>query len=168
LKESGTLQVKTGAGGLVSALSPVLSDRGGLWIGWPGTTGEVDFENLPGLESGQACYTLKPVYLAADEVKNYYSGFSNEILWPLFHDMQSRCNFNPAYWSAYQAVNHKFAQVTARNIEQDDFVWVHDYHLLTLARNSIALAFHTESLSFFIFRSLRRICLISCRGGSNS
>lgn len=148
-KDDGGWQIKTGAGGLVSALSPILRDRGGLWIGWPGAVGEFDFENLPGMESGQARYTLKPVYLTRDEVKNYYSGFSNEILWPLFHDMQSHCNFNPAYWSAYQAVNRKFARVTAQNTSPDDYLWVHDYHLFPLARELHNIGVR-QNVAFFL------------------
>ncbi len=148
-KDDGTMQIKTGAGGLVSALSPILRDRGGLWIGWPGTVGEFDFENLPGMESGQARYTLKPVYLTSEDIKNYYAGFSNEILWPLFHDMQSHCNFNPAYWSAYQNVNRKFAQVTAHNTTPDDYIWVHDYHLFLLAKELRNLGIN-QRIAFFL------------------
>jgi trehalose 6-phosphate synthase/phosphatase len=121
-----------GSGGLVTALAPVLKDRGGLWIGWPGNIieDEVDTETLLKRESKNIGYTLKSVELSRLEVENYYKGFANEILWPLFHDFIAYCNFNPDYWIAYQTVNHKFAEVIAENIQPSDFIWIHDYHLI--------------------------------------
>ena len=97
-REGGGWRIKPGQGGLVTALAPILRDRGGLWIGWPGTSEEVDFDRVVAAGSEQAGYLLKPVALTAEEIDQYYFGFSNEILWPLFHDLQSRCNFDPAYW----------------------------------------------------------------------
>lgn len=130
----GDWQVQPGSGGLVTALAPVLRDRGGLWIGWPGTVEEVDLDGLVAIGSQDAGYILKPVKLTAEEANQYYFGFSNEIIWPLFHDMQSRCNFDPAYWNMYQAVNCKFAQVIAQNTGMNDYIWVHDYHLMLVAK----------------------------------
>lgn len=131
--DGDTWSVKPSAGGLVTALAPVLRDRGGLWIGWPGTLGEFDITEP--LEQGaeEAGFALKPVLLTREERDNFYYGFSNEIVWPLFHDLQDRCNFDPAYWEAYQSVNRKFADVVAENVESDDYIWVHDYHLMNAA-----------------------------------
>ena len=126
--------IKPGQGGLVTALAPVLRDRGGLWIGWPGTSEDVDFDKIVAMGSKDIGYLLKPVMLTAQEINQYYFGFSNEILWPLFHDLQSRCNFDPAYWNMYQAVNHKFAQVIAENTDAKDFICVQDYHLILVAK----------------------------------
>ncbi|HEX3738852.1 MAG TPA: trehalose-6-phosphate synthase [Terriglobales bacterium] len=124
--------LKPSSGGLVTALRPVLEARKGYWIGWPGEECE-DFDDVDRLlrDSGtdSACQ-LVPVSLTADERKGFYSGFSNEIIWPLFHDLQSRCNFDPVYWKTYVEVNHKFAQVVARVAKNDSVVWVHDYHLM--------------------------------------
>ncbi len=58
-------------------------------------------------------YTLRSVALTEEEIAKFYSGFANEIIWPLFHDMPSRCNFDPEYWEIYQQVNRKFAKVVA-------------------------------------------------------
>jgi trehalose 6-phosphate synthase len=131
----GRWQVEPGSGGLVTALAPVLRDRGGIWIGWPGTVEATESEISGPLEEAtkNAGYSLKPVMLSADEFCKYYQGFSNEVLWPLLHDLQSRCNFNPVYWSAYLNVNEKFAHVIAENAQKDDFIWVHDYHLMNVA-----------------------------------
>ena len=71
--------------------------------------------------------------LTAEDVHDFYLGFSNEVVWPLFHDLQSLCNFEPAYWRAYCDVNRRFAEVVAANAEPGDFIWVHDYHLMNVA-----------------------------------
>ncbi len=132
--DEGEWQIQPSPGGLVTALAPILRDRGGLWIGWPGTLEDVDLDQLVAMGSKSTGYTLKPVMLTAEEINRYYFGFSNEILWPLFHSLQSSCNFDPAYWNTYRAVNRKFAQVIAENARANDYIWVHDYHLMLVAK----------------------------------
>jgi trehalose 6-phosphate synthase/phosphatase len=121
-------------GGLVTALLPVLRHRGGMWIGWTGAAGE-DPELAAALDAvGKgAGYALRSVPLTEEEVHNFYFGFANAIVWPLFHDFPSLCDFDPAYWGTYCDVNRKFADVVRKNAEQGDFIWVHDYHLMNLA-----------------------------------
>ncbi len=127
--------IKQGSGGLVTALAPVLRNRGGLWIGWSGGAEDTDFL-LGHLQTASRTtgFDLHPVALTAEEIRHYYHGFSNEIIWPLFHDLQTRCNFRPAYWYAYLDVNRKFAEFTASLAKDTDFIWVQDYHLMLLAR----------------------------------
>jgi trehalose 6-phosphate synthase len=133
---AGCWRAEPGSGGLVTAIAPVLRDRGGLWIGWPGTTEteEMDLKALLHEAVKGSGYTFEPVPLTEEEVGNYYYGFANEILWPLFHDLQTRCNFDPAYWRVFQDVNRKFANVIFRSIDRDDYIWVHDYHLIGVGR----------------------------------
>ncbi len=69
----------------------------------------MDLDDLLAQAVRESGYTLKPVPLTSDEVNGYYYGFANEILWPLFHDLQTRCNFDPGYWKVYRDVNRKFA-----------------------------------------------------------
>ncbi|HYX24607.1 MAG TPA: trehalose-6-phosphate synthase, partial [Thermoanaerobaculia bacterium] len=94
-KKSAGWTLKPGSGGLVSAIAPVLSHRGGLWVGWPGLPLERggDWERV--LEEGyrERGYDLVPVLLSEQEVKGFYEGFANAILWPLFHDLLGRCHF---------------------------------------------------------------------------
>lgn len=132
---AGGWRAEPGSGGLVSALVPVLRNRGGTWIGWPGTANaDADLDQALAEASRTAGYALRPVILSADDVRDFYLGFSNEVVWPLFHDLPSLCNFEPAYWRAYQEVNRKFARTIFENNGQDgDFVWVHDYHLMNVA-----------------------------------
>lgn len=135
-KKDAQWQLEPGSGGLVTALAPVLRNRGGIWIGWPGTAVEekVEIDELLAIATKDPGYALKSVFLTSEDKEKYYQGFSNEVLWPLFHDLQSLCNFRPDYWSAYQKVNGKFAQVIAQNSGEDDFIWVHDYHLMGVAK----------------------------------
>lgn len=127
--------LKPGSGGLVTALAPVLSHRGGLWIGWPGLAVEPGgaWEDL--LEEGfrEQGYDLVPVVLTEEEVEGFYYGFANSVVWPLFHDQTASCNFDPAFWYAYLAVNRTFADVVVENTTEDDFVWVQDYQLIHAA-----------------------------------
>ncbi len=130
----GKWTAEPGGGGLVTALLPVLRDRGGVWIGWTGASG--DAKELAGAlaESGtNAGYSFAAVDLSAEDVHDFYLGFSNEIIWPLFHDLQSLCNFDPAYWRTYCQVNSKFAKVIQAHARADDFIWIHDYHLMNAA-----------------------------------
>jgi trehalose 6-phosphate synthase len=130
---------KPGAGGLVSAMNPILQQRGGTWVGWPGMVAEKAAghqDHLDGVidEIGhQAGYKLDPVMLSEDEVDGYYGGFANSVLWPLFHGFPNRCDFNPDFWNQYEAVNEKFAAALANTVSADQPIWVHDYHLIGVA-----------------------------------
>ncbi|MBE0642504.1 MAG: trehalose-6-phosphate synthase [Bacteroidetes bacterium] len=134
-RSEGTLTTRPGSGGLVTALAPVLRDRGGIWIGWSGMPDDVqkEVDHVLTDSSLSAGYTLKAVPLSGQEFEDYYQGFANEILWPLFHDLQSHCHFDPAYWTAYRSVNRKFASHIRDTVEAADFIWVHDYHLMLAA-----------------------------------
>ena len=75
-----------------------------------------------------------PVFLSAEEQTNFYEGFSNEILWPLFHDLQSRCNFAPRYWEFYRRVNQRFAAASLKASQPNDVIWIQDYQLMDVGR----------------------------------
>jgi len=142
-------QIEPGSGGLVTALAPILRNRGGLWIGWPGTCEKVNLDKIMSVRDHDAGYTLKPVTLTEEEINKYYYGFSNEIIWPLFHDLISRSNFDPTYWDVYQEVNLKFARVIARNTRTHDYIWVHDYQLMLVAKELRAMGI-MRKIGFFL------------------
>jgi trehalose 6-phosphate synthase/phosphatase len=146
----GTWTLQAGSGGLVTALLPVLRDRGGVWIGWPGVTDEVSNvrEILQEVSVGTG-YTFEPVLLSQEEIDKYYHGYSNETIWPLFHDLQSSARFDPAYWPMYVKVNAKFGQALASIGQPDDFVWIHDYQLMDVARHAREAGCEAD-LAFFL------------------
>jgi trehalose 6-phosphate synthase/phosphatase len=150
-KESGWT-LKAGSGGLVSALAPVLSHRGGLWIGWPGLPLERGgaWEALISEGFRERGYDLLPVLLNEDEVRQFYEGFSNAILWPLFHDLTGRCDFQPEYWYAYLAVNRKFAATVVEHSGEDDFIWVQDYQLIHVAEYVRETVAAERRIGFFL------------------
>ncbi len=150
-QKDGELYTRPGSGGLVTALAPVLRDRGGIWIGWSGLPDgeQPDVDRVLAESSVPAGYELRAVALTKDELEDYYHGFANEILWPLFHDLQSLCRFDPAYWEAYRAVNRKFALTVAAAADTDDFIWIHDYHLM-LTASSLREAGMRNTLGFFL------------------
>jgi trehalose 6-phosphate synthase len=127
------------SGGLVSALVPILAEHGGIWIGSTGSPGgggghEAEVRKVLGAAARGTSIRYIPVFLTAEEQENFYEGFSNEILWPLFHDLQSRCNFAPRYWEFYLRVNQHFAEAALRASRPEDLIWIHDYQLMDVAR----------------------------------
>jgi alpha,alpha-trehalose-phosphate synthase [UDP-forming] len=129
-KEAGRWKVSPGSGGLVTAMAPVLKNRGGLWIGWPGTEVRPGLANVITSSSKGTGYTLIPVSLNRREVADYYDGFSNQVAWPLFHEFPAFCKFSPPFWYSYLLVNRKFAHTVATQSTEEDYIWVHDYHLI--------------------------------------
>ncbi len=128
----GEFRVQSSSGGLVSALRPLLHQSDTYWIGWTGTEYAPEIaERLDGKQIGSC--SLVPVFLTPTEKACFYHGCSNEIIWPLFHGLESRCNFDPEYWDVYREVTEKFADAVEQTARRDDFVWVHDYHLMLLA-----------------------------------
>lgn len=139
------------AGGLVAALDPVMRRRGGVWVGWPGVADESTEtlrDVLDSQHNGDVDYRLEPVSLTSKEISGFYEGFSNEVIWPLFHNRFTSCNFDPEYWRSYQDVNHRFALRIAEVAQAGDFIWVHDYHLVNVADQLRELGITNRS-SFF-------------------
>ncbi|NJC71213.1 trehalose-6-phosphate synthase [Planosporangium thailandense] len=110
-------------GGLVTALQPVVAERRGAWIGWPGDVGSApDPLTVDGMR-------LHPVPLDADEVAGYYEGQSNATIWPLYHDAVEQSVFRRDWRAAYREVNERFARAAADLAAPGAVVWVHDYQL---------------------------------------
>ena len=151
-QDDGAWTLKPGSGGLVNALAPVLAHRGGVWIGWPGEAIDAGgaWEDLFSCRCRERGYDLVPVLLSDSEVKGFYEGFANGILWPLFHDLLDRCDFEPSHWYAYLSANRSFAGAVLENSTPGDFIWVHDYQLIHVAQ---ALREQTEErrrIGFFL------------------
>ncbi|HEY8372561.1 MAG TPA: trehalose-6-phosphate synthase [Pseudonocardiaceae bacterium] len=119
----GTERWRRSPGGLVTALEPFLRARKGAWVGWPGVA---DVEPTPFVEEG---LRLHPVKLSAKDVQDYYEGFSNATLWPLYHDVVAPPVFDRGWWNAYVRVNRRFAEATSKVADRGATVWVQDYQL---------------------------------------
>ena len=132
---AGHPRLSRSSGGLATALDSVWRGQHGVWIGWAGAAADsVTADALLQKAARGRLYSFKPVTISRDEVSKFYSGFANEIIWPLFHDMASRCDFDPEYWEVYQRVNRRFAQITAEIATAKDMIWAHDYHLMLMGR----------------------------------
>ena len=118
------------SGGLVTGLVDALHQAGGLWFGWSGKLGETRSASF--LEAGGVTYAT--IDLTRADHDGYYSGLSNSALWPLFHYRLDLVNFTRRDFAAYLRVNALFADALARLLKPSDLIWVHDYHLIPIAK----------------------------------
>lgn len=119
----GSATWRTSPGGLVTALEPVMKARGGAWVGWHGAPDE---QVAPFEHDG---FLVKPVPLSTQEVQEFYEGFSNATLWPLYHDVVVLPEFHREWWHSYRAVNARFADAVAQIAAPGATVWVQDYQM---------------------------------------
>ncbi len=110
-------------GGLVSAMEGAMADREAAWVGWAGEPGAAPDP------FHQGTLLLHPIPLSADEVEEYYEGFSNDTLWPIYHDVIVPATFHRQWWNTYRTVNRRFAEAVAEMAAPNATVWVHDYQL---------------------------------------
>ena len=115
-------------GGLAVALTAALRESDGIWFGWSGDKGDdhkLTFETHAGVTSGT-------IDLTEQEIEEYYNGYANSTLWPLFHYRLDLTEFERDYQGGYERVNRVFGDIVAPHIEPDDTIWVHDYHMMPL------------------------------------
>lgn len=121
------------AGGLAMALSAALRKYEGLWFGWSGETvehftGELKTEDRAGV-------TVATVDLEPQDVDEYYNGYANKTLWPLFHHRVDLTAYERSYGEGYERTNRRFAEVLQPLLQPDDVIWIHDYHMIPMARD---------------------------------
>lgn len=160
--EDSKLEIKPSIGGLATGMKSVHTEGNGIWVGWSGLTED---ELTPELEqevknavTKEKCVTVP---LTTQDVDNFYLGFSNKTLWPLFHYFMEYTSFERSEWESYKEVNQKFADVILENVNDGDTVWIHDYQLLLLPKLirdkkpniSIGFFLHIPFPSFEIFRT---------------
>jgi len=134
-------------GGLAMALSAALREYSGLWFGWsgktaPAFTGELDTRTVDGV-------TTAVVDLEDADLDEYYNGYANKTLWPLFHYRTDLAAYDRVYGEGYSRVNRRFAETLSPLIEPGDLIWVHDYHLIPLARELRMLGIRNQ-IGFFL------------------
>lgn len=124
---SDGITVSQSSGGLATALGSVHTQGNSLWFGWPGP-----LEGIPDEVVARALESVRavPIPLSAEEIRDYYDGFSNSVMWPLCHYLIDRVRLDSEVeWGSYQAVNQRFADAIATHWRRGDVVWIHDYQL---------------------------------------
>ena len=119
-------------GGLAVALAAALREYRGLWFGWSGEktdeyTGQINLHREDGV-------TTATIDLEEQDVDEYYNGYANRTLWPLFHYRIDLAEYDRSFGAGYERVNERFAETVTPLIEPDDLIWVHDYHLIPLGQ----------------------------------
>ncbi len=165
-KENNSYEIKESSGGLASGLRTYVEqmrehdpDMEIIWIGWPGetVTEENELSNQLLID-----YKVKCVFLSKDLMENFYEGFCNKTIWPLFHYFPVYTQYEQEYWEDYKKVNYIYCKTVEEIAEKGDVIWVHDYHLMLLPemlRNklpdaSIGFFLHIPFPSYEIFRLL--------------
>ncbi|MEM6965608.1 MAG: bifunctional alpha,alpha-trehalose-phosphate synthase (UDP-forming)/trehalose-phosphatase [Bacteroidota bacterium] len=158
---NGSLKFVPSEGGLATGLGSVYKNGNNIWLGWTGYYPKTMKEQQQ-IEEHLKEENMRPVALTWEDVKLYYEGFSNTIIWPNFHYFPQYIEYNDRFWEAYKRVNKKFCDELLKYIEEDDTVWVHDYQLLLLPelirakhpRLSIGYFNHIPFPSYEMFRLL--------------
>ena len=161
-KRGGKLHFQPSPGGLATGLGSFYQENKGIWLGWPGLASE----KLRGHEEEVSSFLQEqnciPVFLSQRQVENFYYGFSNKTLWPLFHYFLQYAVFDASLWEAYKRVNRVYCEAALKVVREDDLIWIHDYQLLLLPgmlrerlpNATIGFFLHIPFPSFEIFRSL--------------
>lgn len=130
IEENNEYTLIPSEGGLATGLGDVYKSGNSIWIGWPGI--EVPEERQEEVKQKLAEHNLYPVFLTQEEINLYYEGFSNEVLWPVFHYLVTYAHYEQSYWDCYKSVNEKFAKSAMQVLNRRDKIWIQDYQLLLL------------------------------------
>jgi trehalose 6-phosphate synthase/phosphatase len=161
VRKDNSLVFESSVGGLATGLSQFSRSSPSAWVGWPGISlATADSPEVREIRKRLLKDSCHPVFLSGYEVDNYYHGFSNRTIWPLFHYFPLHAAYSKTFWSAYRRVNEKFADEAARILRPGDKIWVHDYHLLLLPEMlrrrvpdaTIGFFLHIPFPSYEIFR----------------
>jgi trehalose 6-phosphate synthase/phosphatase len=162
-KSAGRLNFQPSVGGLATGLASFRDSHQSRWIGWPG----IAKDRLSGRHKQQIINNLKKynchsVFLSAGDIRNFYYGFCNKTLWPLFHYFPLYTVYEDRYWQAYKTVNRAFCETIIKIAKADDHIWIHDYQLMLLPQlvrqelpnAQIGFFLHIPFPSFELFRLL--------------
>lgn len=131
-KTDGAYHSSPSEGGLATGLGSIYKQGNNVWIGWPGVE-IAEQEDKDQVTKELKDLNLIPVFLDQEEINQYYEGFSNEVLWPVFHYYASTyAAYKQSNWDYYKAVNKKFRDMILKIAEPGDVIWIHDYQLLLL------------------------------------
>ncbi|KAJ4400618.1 Trehalose-6-P synthase/phosphatase complex synthase subunit [Didymella pomorum] len=150
--DEGKYEMSMSSGGLVSGLSGLSKTTTFQWYGWPGL--EVPEDEVSGLKDQlKSEYNAVPIMLDDELADRHYNGFSNAIMWPLFHYHPGEITFDESAWEGYTEANRLFAKAVAKDVQDNDMVWVHDYHLMlmpAMLREEIGNTKKNVKIGFFL------------------
>ena len=162
-KRANDLRFQPSVGGLATGLSSFCESHQSRWIGWPGiATDKISERQKQQTSSKLKEQNCHPVFLSAKNIQNFYRGFCNKTIWPLFHYFPLYTVYEKRYWQAYTQVNEAFCDAVLKIAEPDDCIWVHDYQLMLLPElirrqlpnAQIGFFLHIPFPSFELFRLL--------------
>lgn len=162
-KDGDELTLIPSVGGLATGMSSIYKEYGGQWIGWSGiASDEMTDDEISIIDKKLVEEQCVVIHLTREEINLYYEGFSNNIVWPLFHYFAQFIEYNPLYWEAYRKVNQLFADKALEILEDGDTIWIHDYQLLLMPemvksrKPNVTIGFflHIPFPSYEVFRIL--------------
>ncbi|MCB0583196.1 MAG: bifunctional alpha,alpha-trehalose-phosphate synthase (UDP-forming)/trehalose-phosphatase [Phaeodactylibacter sp.] len=160
-KDKGEISAKPASGGLATGLSGLRQAYDMVWTGWPGSITSSARERAE-IERFMAKRSLFPVWLSKKDYNGYYKGFSNKVIWPLFHYFCQYPQYRQVYWKAYVKANLAFCNRILENASEEDIFWINDYHLMllpemireNLPHAKIGFFLHIPFPHFEVFRQL--------------
>jgi trehalose 6-phosphate synthase/phosphatase len=162
-KRANTLCFQPSAGGLATGLSSLCESHTSRWVGWPGiATDKVSAKERQDISNQLQAQDYDAVFLSAKDVRNYYYGFCNKTIWPLFHYFPLYTVYEDRYWQSYKQVNEAFCDAVVKIAKPEDYIWIHDYQLMLLPElvreklpgAQIGFFLHIPFPSFELFRLL--------------
>ncbi len=170
-EENGKIKFKDSVGGLVTGINDYLDSLKSssftsipyIWVGWPGR--EIKKEHQDELRNrAMSDYSSYPVFISKGEMDNFYNGFCNRTIWPLFHCFPDYTVYDENFWNSYKKVNYYFCDTLLKILKPDDILWIHDYHLMLLPKlirekipdAKIGFFLHIPFPPFEIYRLLPR------------
>lgn len=141
------LTKRTQTGGLAVALADAIRKRGGIWFGWNGEISDEEPEKPDVTEIGDVQMISTPI--TQEDHERHYLGFSNSVLWPLFHYRLDLVEYDDRDYEGYRRVNALFARMLAEHLRPDDIIWIHDYQLITMAEELRKLGCR-QKIGFFL------------------
>ncbi len=162
-KINNQLEFEESSGGLATAVKSLKKSRDSLWVGWPGIASDDLTKNeISEIRNKLARRNCIPVFLTKQQVNNFYTGYSNSTLWPMFHYYPQMAEFKDEFWSGYKETNELFGAEIRKLKNRPTKYWIHDYQLLLLPslireRNpetKIGFFLHTPFPSYEVFRTI--------------
>ena len=162
VKRANQIHLQPSVGGVSKGLDSFRQSLDSVWIGWPGISSESIGEKKKHVEKNLRSQGYYPIFISQNEIENYYRGFSNKTIWPLFHYFTQYAAYNDTFWNNYEKVNEYYCKAIVDILNKKDLIWIHDYQLMLLPKlirdkipdSKIGFFLHIPFPSFDVFRLL--------------